>query len=101
MLSLPISLRYRIAYDGALLTPILDAFIRAVFASLRRRARERHDVRLPQCGAITFVQRFGGAINLNVHFHTLAFDGIYAVDHETGTIEFLRLPAPDTEEVGC
>jgi hypothetical protein len=29
VLSLPVSLRYRIAYDGALLTPILDGFIRA------------------------------------------------------------------------
>ena len=36
VLSRPVSLRYRIAYDGALLTPILDAFIRALFASLRR-----------------------------------------------------------------
>jgi len=99
VLSLPVSLRYRIAYDGALLTPILDAFIRAVCASLRRRARERYQARRPQCGAVTFVQRFGGAINLNVHFHTLAFDGVYAVDHEAGTIEFLRLPAPGTKEV--
>jgi len=26
---------------------------------------------------VTFVQRFGGALNLNVHFHTLVLDGIY------------------------
>jgi len=26
---------------------------------------------------VTFVQRFGGALNLNVHFHTLVIDGIY------------------------
>ena len=35
----------------------------------------------PQCGAVTFVQRFGGSLNLNVHFHTLVLDGI------GGTIE--------------
>jgi hypothetical protein len=99
VLSLPVSLRYRIAYDGALLTPILDAFIRAVFASLRRRARERYGVRRPQCGAVTMVQRFGGALNLNVHFHTVAFDGVYAVDQAKGTVEFLPLPAPSAEQV--
>jgi hypothetical protein len=26
----------------------------------------------PACGAVTFVQRFSSALNLNVHFHTLA-----------------------------
>jgi hypothetical protein len=29
------------------------------------------------CGAVSFVHRFGGAVNLNVHFHTLALDGVY------------------------
>ena len=30
-----------------------------------------------QCGVVTFVQRFGGAVNLNVHFHSLVLDGVY------------------------
>ena len=29
------------------------------------------------CGAVTFIQRFGLALNLNVHFHSLALDGVY------------------------
>jgi Putative transposase len=24
-----------------------------------------------ECGAVTLIQRFGSALNLNVHFHTL------------------------------
>ncbi len=48
---------------------------------------------------MTLIQRFGGAINLNVHFHTLVLDGLYAIDHKTGTVDFLPLPAPTHEEV--
>ena len=28
-------------------------------------------------GSVTFAQRFGSALNLNPHFHTLALDGVY------------------------
>jgi hypothetical protein len=102
VLSLPYSLRYRLAYDRTLVGPVLDAFVRAIFFAHRRRVRARHAVGRHvdlQPGAITFVQRFGGAINLNVHFHTLVLDGLYAVDHKVGTIEFLPLPAPTHDEV--
>ena len=36
---------------------------------------------------------------LNVHFHTLVLDGVYAVDTKAGTIEFLPLAAPSTDDV--
>lgn len=45
VLSLPFALRYRLAYDRTLVTPLLAAFLRAVFASLRRRARASLGVR--------------------------------------------------------
>jgi hypothetical protein len=66
VLSLPFPLRYRLAYDAALTRDVLQLFVRAVFASMRRRARSRWGIRKPQCGAVTFIQRFGDALNLNV-----------------------------------
>jgi len=99
VLSLPFPLRYRLAYDRNLATPLLAAFLRAVFASLRRRARECHGVRKSKCGAITFLQRFGGALNLNVHFHSLVLDGVYEVLPESRGVRFLELPPPDPHEV--
>ena len=30
-------------------------------------------------GAVTLIQRFGSALNLNVHFHMLFLDGVYVV----------------------
>jgi hypothetical protein len=29
----------------------------------------------------TFIQRFGSALNLNVHLHMLIPDGVYTLDH--------------------
>ena len=96
VLSLPFSLRYRLAYDAHLTRDVLRIFVRRVFASLRRRARRRWPMDDPQCGAVTFVQRFGGALNLNVHFHTLVLDGV----HDLGDgVRFRPLPPPDDNEV--
>jgi hypothetical protein len=35
-----------------------------------------------QCGAVTLIQRFGSALNLNVHFHMLWLDGVYDANVE-------------------
>ena len=99
VLSLPFPLRYRMVYDAGLTREILNLFLRALFASLRRRARKRWGVRGGQSGAVTFVQRFGSAAaNLNPHFHTLALDGVYEISRY-GPTRFHPLPPPDAEEV--
>ena len=72
VLSLPFALRYRMAYDSRLMSDVLNVFVRAVLGSLRSRARESLGLRSSQGGAVTFVQRFGDALNCNVHFHMLA-----------------------------
>jgi hypothetical protein len=69
VLSLPIDLRYRLAYASRLTAAVLKVFIGAVFTSLRRRARRQWGPARYHCGGVTFVQRFGDALNLNVHFH--------------------------------
>jgi hypothetical protein len=98
VLSLPFELRYRLAYDSGLVSEVLRIFIQTVFSSLRRRARQYRGIRKAQCGGVTFVQRFGGAINLNIHFHSLILDGIYYEDANK-EIRFQELPPPDDSEV--
>ena len=63
VLSLPYVLRYHAAFDGALLGKVLNIFVCAVFRWLRRQARESGIPR-GHCGAVTFIQRFGSALNL-------------------------------------
>ena len=98
VLSLPFGLRYRLAYDAPLTRAVLGVFVRTVFASLRRRARRKWGVARGQCGAVTFVQRFGDALNLNVHFHSLLFDGVYERGPD-GAVRFHPLPPPEDTEV--
>jgi hypothetical protein len=44
------------------------------------------------------VQRFGDALNLNVHFHSLLLDGVYAPGPD-GALRFHPLPPPEDAEV--
>lgn len=96
--SLSFGLRYRLAYDAPLTSAVLGVFVRTVFASLRRRARRHWGVARGQCGAVTFVQRFGDALNLNVHFHSLLLDGVYE-RWPDGVLRFHPLPPPEDAEV--
>ena len=54
VLTLPYPLRYRCAYDAKLTSEVLRAFLRALFAELRRRVRRQWGTRAEQCGAVTF-----------------------------------------------
>jgi Putative transposase/Transposase zinc-binding domain len=98
VLSLPFPLRYRLAYDSSLVQDVLQIFVRAVFASIRRQAGVPASNRKARCGAVTFVQRFGDALNLNVHFHSLALDGIYVEDEE-GNLALRHVARPSDAEV--
>jgi hypothetical protein len=77
---------------------VLRAFLRALFAELRRRARPQGSAPRGHCGAVTFIQRFGSALNGNLHFHTLDLDGVYTRTERQPT-RFLPLPPPSHHEV--
>ena len=98
VLSLPFALRYRMAYDRRLTSDVLNVFIRTLFGELRRRAEQLRGLGSSQCGAVTFVQRFGDALNANVHFHSMVIDGVYAAG-EDGRPRFHQLPAPEDQDV--
>ena len=41
------------------------------------------------------IQHFGGALNLNIHFHRPFLNGVY-VDHPNGAARFCRVKAPNS-----
>jgi len=49
-------------------------------------------------GAVTLIQRFGGALNLNIHFHMLFLDGVY-VDSAGSSTRFRWVKAPTNSEL--
>ena len=82
----------------AKLQRLLAVFLRVVFGWLRGRAASR-GIRDSQCGAVTVIQRFGGALNLNVHVHSLVLDGVFPRSPAAGAPGFQALPAPTDAEV--
>lgn len=51
----------------------------------------------PRTGAVAFRQRFGGLVNLNVHYHVVVPDGVFVDDD--GRLRFEMLPAPTSNDV--
>jgi hypothetical protein len=70
-----VRLRYLLARDHDLYRAASGVLIRTP-GFLRRRA-QRNGVADGPCGAIVIVQRFGGALKLNIHLHALALDGVF------------------------
>src|SRR6266436_5701734 len=53
-----------------------------------------------QTGMVTALQRAGGAVNMNLHFHTLVLDGVFTEDAE-GALTFHAAPGPSDAEVAA
>ena len=47
-----------------------------------------------KAGSVTFIQRFGGSLDLNIHFHMIYLDGVYTFEHEKAKFHFLIPPSP-------
>ena len=92
VLSLPFDLRARAAYDATVLSTIIRAFANALSARHRSWARAM-GLGKSEFAAITFVQRFGSSLNLNVHLHVVVVDGAFSRD-EANALLFTPAPAP-------
>lgn len=96
VLSMPYAFRFKLGTDPEFLRKALAIFHRSINRHYINKAK-KVGLKNPKVGAITVVQRFGGALNLNVHFHTLYTDGVF---HENlmGE-EVFREIIPNHEEV--
>lgn len=97
VLTLPPRLRYLLARDHALCRAVVAVYLRAVLGWLRHQARRR-GVTDGRGGAVAVVQRFGVALNLNVHIHALVLDGVFAPDAGGGVV--FRAHARHDDDVG-
>jgi len=76
VLSLPFSLRYKLAYDHKLHREVTKIFTSIVSDYYQKQA-ENNSVIGGYTGAVTFLQRAGGSINLNPHNHCMFVDGVF------------------------
>lgn len=98
VLSFPFRIRYLLAYDPRLCSAVRRNFVRSVLGFLERRA-EKHGCAGPRSGAVVFVQRFGSALNLNMHFRALVLDGAYNCVPEQLAPRFHAAPPLEDEHV--
>ena len=80
----PIPLRYWLHTNKKLFSTMHGI----VIAEIQRLYTAKHPgLKNPQAGIISFTQRWGSALNLNVHHHILVTDGVY----HGGTSQFVKV----------
>jgi hypothetical protein len=79
---------------------VLGAFLGTVFSFQRRRAHRLLGIANGKTGSVSFLQRSGGAISLNLHYRVLVIDGVYADPEGTMKGEVPRETARSTPSCG-
>lgn len=75
---------------------MLAVVTRTLSTALARRAGLRASD--AETGIVTFIQRYGSALNLNVHPHNLAPDGVYTFEGERPRLHRIAPPAGEELE---
>ena len=90
VLSIPIPLRLLLARYPKKLSKVLQIIHRAITFDIIHRSG--YLKKQAKTGAVTYIQRFGSALNLNIHFHMLFLEGVITQEH--GKMTFKRVKAP-------
>ena len=96
VLSFPFQLRFLFASRPELMGRVLGIVYRALSIHLIKEAGFTR--KTAQTGAVTLIQRFGSALNLNVHFHMLLLDGVYTTT-PWGKSRFHRTNGPNHQKL--
>ena len=93
VVSFPIPLRVLFAAHPHLLAPVLQIVHRVISTFLIQQAGLKRAE--AQSGAVTLIQRFGSAANLNIHLHCLVLDGVYRTPDSGPVFHAVRAPTPE------
>ena len=85
------------AYNQKVTNKILSIFIQTINSYQKKKAKQC-GIENSKLGSVTFIQRFGSALNLNVHFHTLFAGGVFYKTN-AGEYEFFSLPPPAKQDL--
>ena len=96
VVSVPSPLRFLFASRPEVMGRVLGIVYRCIATHLIRKAGFSR--KTAQAGAVTLIQRFGRALNLNVHFHMLFLAGVY-VERTDGSLHFRWVKAPTSAEL--
>jgi hypothetical protein len=91
VLSLPYRVRFLCAYDPWVCSGVRRILLRAVSGYYLRAARVAGQPR-PRIGAVAFEQRFDSGLRVNLHWHVVWADGVFASAPHSGRAEFCAHP---------
>jgi hypothetical protein len=91
VLTFPFPLRFLFANDPNALSAVLNVVHRAIATFVVRHSGFTVSSGA-RTGAVTLIQRFGSALNLNVHLHMLFLDGAYRLSNNRLTFHRTRRP---------
>lgn len=97
VISFPWRVRFLLARNARLCGAVRRLVLRAIFTWYRRRAGFRGHA--AQGGAVCVAQRYGGALNLNLHIHALLLDGVYSAPSLHAPPIWHRADPPADEDV--
>ena len=97
VLSVPFPLRFLFASNPQVMTRVLGIVYRAISTHLAHKAGFAKP--MAQTGAVTLIQRFGSALNLNIHFHMLFLDGVYIGGSNGHPVRFRQVKTPNRDEL--
>ena len=97
VLSVPFPLRFLFASNPRVMSRVLGIVYRTIATHLAHKACFTKPTK--QTGAVTLIQRFGSALNLNIHFHMLFLDGVYIGGSNGRSIRFRQVKAPNRDEL--
>ena len=96
VLSVPFPLRFLFASQPKIMGKALGIVYRTIATHLTHKAGYKNST--AHTGAVTLIQRFGSALNLNIHFHMLFLDGVYAGEAASST-RFRWVKEPTSDEL--
>ena len=92
VLSFPYQLRFLFAKDPKVMGEVLTVVNRAISTYLIKKAGLTKKSGA-KTGSVTFIQRFGGSLNLNIHFHMMILDGVYTFNEGPSKFHFITPPS--------
>lgn len=93
VVSFPFPIRFLLLRSPKLQSQVLGICLRAINSLIQKKAKQK-----VKSGAVTLLQRFGGSLNANLHFHILILEGGY-IKGENGEVEFKYMDPPKDEEI--
>lgn len=97
VLSFPFQIRLCLAVRPKIMARALDITHSVISSHYRKKVGLLKSK--AKTGAVTLIQRFGGSLNVNVHFHQLFLDGTYELGPAGEPVEFFATSPPTLQEL--